>query len=83
MKRKYKPISEENPGILQMEMPADMLDTFIDLFNIEIEVLRGTRETLPGNWVKVEIEVTSEEKAKVIQSFILRFISKIDNKNFN
>lgn len=70
MIKRRKPISPENPATLEIEIPRELEAEVIDIFNIEIEVLQGIKILLPDNKLRIEVKITSQEKADYIDYII-------------
>ena len=68
---------------LTMEITPDMEESILNLFDLKIEILKGTRETMEDGKIRIKIFITDEDKAMMVKEFVLKMISKSHIKNMN
>jgi hypothetical protein len=56
---------------LEMELTDTMAKELTSLFNIEIEIMRGTKEMMPDGRTRYTLSIECEQKSKLIVEFIM------------
>lgn len=57
-------------GTCTMELTPYMAERLRDAFELELEMMRGTKELLPDGRTRYIFEITDEEKGRMIVDFI-------------
>lgn len=57
-------------GTCTMELTPEFEKTFRETFNLELDMLRGTREPLPDGRTRFTFTITSEEQGRLLVEFI-------------
>lgn len=70
-------------GLLTMELTPEMEKVVKEQFNLEIEMMQGDKESLPGGMTKYTIKIYDDQKCEMVKEFVLKMISESHLKNMN
>lgn len=65
---------------VEMTLTAYMEKRLIDEFNLEIEVMQGTREQLADGRARIAITVRDADKGELLRRFVLYCVAHAEQK---
>lgn len=74
---------DEEPAELTMEIDRETEQFLVDHFDLELEVLQGSREQLPDGRSRIRMLITDQQKAQLVFAFVVKLISQSHKQNLN
>jgi hypothetical protein len=64
----------DGSAVFTATVPPQLIKTFRETFDLEVEMLQGKRLELPNGWVSIKLQVTDQAKIDRLKEFFLTIV---------